>query len=212
MKLTFQPDLCLDRTVLGVTVFRRTLMIQLILCPVSPDLETKRKITENAGKLKNFVNNNNMSINLGKTEVIEIMVQQKRARLPGVPPQLVVETPDGNLKHIAASDSCRLLGANLDKDMSWHVNMDTGQKALIPALRSKIGALSHIAKFMPKHSRLLLANGLILSKLLYLITVWGGAPASYLKRLQALLNKTDRIVTGLLRKTRTSTLMTECKW
>ena len=135
----------------------------------------QERLSTNAVRLKTFLNDNNLSINMGKTAIIEIMTRQKRVRLQdNPPPQLTVTTLQVILKNIQTSDHCRLLGANIDKDMSWKSHLTTGPKALIPALRTKIGALQHFAKYLPKQSRLLLANGLIISKLLYLITVWGG--------------------------------------
>ena len=140
----------------------------------------QQKITKNAEKLKNDLGANKLSINMSKTELVEIMVRQKCVKITGAPPQLNVTAPDGRMKHIVASNSCRLLGANLDRDMSWRAQMDTGPNSLIPALRAKVGVLHHIAKSIPKSSKLLLANGIVLSKLLYLITVWGRAPSPIL--------------------------------
>ena len=95
---------------------------------------------------------------------MEIMTWQKRARLDGNPPQITVK-PDGMLKLITASDSIRLLGANLHKDMIWKSHLETGEKVILPALRSTIGALKFISHNIPVKSCLLLANGLIISKI-----------------------------------------------
>ena len=42
-------------------------------------------------RVKNFLSSNSLSLNLGKTEIVETMVRQKRVRLPGNPPQLSVQ-------------------------------------------------------------------------------------------------------------------------
>ena len=42
--------------------------------------------------------------------------------------------------------------------------------------------------------------------------MWGGLSDKDTRKLQTLLNKCARIVMGLSRKTRTRTLMTECRW
>ena len=52
--------------------------------------------------------------------------------------------------------------------------METGEKAIMPALRSTIGALKYIAHCIPKKSKLLLANGLVMSRVIYLVAMWGG--------------------------------------
>ena len=66
-------------------------------------------------RVKSFLASNSLSLNLGKTELVETMVRQKRVRLPGIPPQLTIQKPDGTLKVITTKDSCRLLGVNMNK-------------------------------------------------------------------------------------------------
>ena len=174
--------------------------------------QAQDKITDNIRKLKTYLDSNSLSINLGKTEIIEVMVRQKRARIGGTPPQLAVQTPEGNLKVILAKKSCRLLGGNLNMDGNWNHQMEKGLKPLLPNLRSAIGSLSHISQHLPRACRLLLANGLILSRILYLIQMWGGLTKKHSKTIQTLMNKTARIVTGLPRATRSRKLMEECGW
>ena len=128
------------------------------------------------------------------------MVRQKRTRVPGIPPQLSIMTSENTLKIINTKDSCRLLGANLNADMNWKHHLELGEKPVLPGVRAQIGILKHISKFMPKKTRLLLANGLIISKILYLIPMWGGLPVTETRKIQVLLNKTARFVTGLSRK------------
>ena len=128
------------------------------------------------------------------------MVRQKRVRLTGLPPQLSVVKPDGSLKVITAKDNCRLLGANLNKDATWSHHLSLGDKPLLKSLRSILGVLSYIGKHMPVRSCLLLANGLFLSKLLYLLPMWGGLSNRDAKMMQILLNKCARSTLGLSRK------------
>ena len=65
---------------------------------------------------------------------------------------------------------------------------------------------------MPQKCRKILAEGLIWSKLTYLIEVWEGVPQTYLKRLQIIMNNTARFVTGDRRCTSKMTLLNKCKW
>ena len=108
--------------------------------------------------MKTFLSANTLSLNLGKTEIVETMVRQKRARLAGAPPQLSVLKPDGTLKVIVAKDYCRLLGANINKDATWSHHLEIGEKPIVPALRSTLGKLTHISKHMSVTCRLLLAT------------------------------------------------------
>ena len=140
------------------------------------------------------------------------MVRQKRARLPGLPPQLTVQKPDLTLKVITAKDSVRLLGANICKDATWSHQLHVGEKPILTNLRSTLGLITHIGKHMPMKSRLLLANGLFLSKLIYLLPMWGGIGSRDAKKIQVLINKCARMVLGRSRKTRTRTLIEGCQW
>ena len=174
--------------------------------------QAQLKLTENTTKIAQFLTANSLSINLGKAELLEIMVRQKRTRIADNPPQLTVIKPDGQLKVISTKDSCRLLGSNLNADISWKHHLFLGEKAIIPILRSTIGALSYIGAGLPKKSKLLLANGFVISRVSYLISMWGGISIKDSKTIQILLNKCARSITNLPRKTRTRTLMENCRW
>ena len=163
-------------------------------------------------RIKIYLAANSLSLNLGKTEIVESMVRQKRVRILGQPPQLSVTKPDGTLKVILAKDSCRLLGANVNKDSTWSHQLELGEKPIAKSLRSTLGILSYLAKFMPVKSRLLLANGLFFSKLLYLLPMWGGLTSRDSKKMQILINKCARTVLGVSRKTHTRALMEGCGW
>ena len=174
--------------------------------------EAQERVVEIVRRAKSFLSSNALSINLGKTEIVELMVRQKRALLPGNPPQLSVMKPDLTLKIIKAKDHCRLLGANISKDATWTHHLETGEKPLCKILQSTLGMISHLAKYIPLRSRLLLANGLFMSRLLYLLPMWGGLPLKDLKKLQTLMNRCTRTVLSKSRRTRTRALMVGCGW
>ena len=163
-------------------------------------------------RVKIFLAANSLSLNLGKTEIVETMVRQKRARLPGLPPQLTIQRPDGSLKVIVAKYSCRLLGVNINKDATWNHQLELGEKPLIKYLRSTLGALTHISRNLPQKSRLLLSNGLFISRILYLLPMWGGLPLRDTKKNQILMNKCAQMILGKNRRTRTRSLMIGCGW
>ena len=47
--------------------------------------EAQVKITKNIDKIKTYLDSNSLSINLGKTEILEIVVRQKQTRITGSP-------------------------------------------------------------------------------------------------------------------------------
>ena len=136
--------------------------------------ENQVKITKNLAAIKEFLNNNGLSINAAKMTLGKIMTRQKRIRAKGTPPRLQVTTPDGEPKEITAAQHNRLLGANIQNNLAWKAHLIDGEKATIPALRRKIGALKHIGAQMTRNTRLIIANGVLISKINYLIQIWGG--------------------------------------
>ena len=174
--------------------------------------QAQERISVIIDRVKQFLAANSLSLNIGKTEIVEIMVRQKRVKLTGLPPQLTVIKPDGILKVITAKEHCRLLGANINRDGTWCHQLELGEKPLLKSLRSTLGVLTHISRNLPIKSRLILANGLFISKLLYLLPMWGGLMNRDCRKIQRLLNKCARMVLGRNRKTRTRKLMQECNW
>ena len=61
-------------------------------------------------------------------------------------------------------------------------------------------------------TRLMVANGLVVSKLCYLIELWGGCEGYLLHSLQVLLNRAARSVTKMSGYTSTKRLMAACSW
>ena len=170
------------------------------------------KIVNNLKLIKEFLNDNNLTINMSKTNLLEVMVKQKHVRTPGAPPHILTKDKDGNNKVITAGCSLRLLGCNLQDNLSWQSHLSTGEKALLPITRQKLGALKHIGRYLSRTSRHILATGMILSRIQYLIQIWGGTERKYIKKVQTLLNATARFVTGKSRRTSTRNLMTSCNW
>ena len=93
--------------------------------------ESQDRLITIIDRVKTYLAANSLSLNIGKTEIVEIMVRQKRVRLPGLPPQLSVTKTDGTLKIILAKDHCRLLGANLNRDATWSHHLEIGEKPIL---------------------------------------------------------------------------------
>ena len=170
------------------------------------------KIEMNLNKMKSFLNSNNLSLNMSKTKLIEIMIKQKRTHAAGSPPSLLTIGQDGQQKVIGAEKNLRILGGNFQDNLSWQAHLMTGDKAILPVIRQKLGALRYMGKHLPRASRMTLATGMIVSRINYIIQVWGGTERKYLKKVQVFLNDAARFVTGLPRRTSTAHLMTACNW
>ena len=173
--------------------------------------DLKEKLTRKLNDAAEFLQRNKLTINQKKSKIQEHMVRQKRVRLRTDPPELNVQTPEG-MKTIKSNVSERLLGINLQNDTSWKSHLQTGEKPLMSALRKRLGALKHLGTQVPKNGRKLLATGLIISKLIYMIPVWGGAPITYIRKLQRIVNNSARYILNGARRWKTDRLMEEVNW
>ena len=162
--------------------------------------------------ISKFLGSNRLAMNQEKTTIIEIMSRQKRVRTVGTPPSLTVPDKQGNPKILTSQMYTRLLGINIGRDLSWSDHLENGEKSILPILRRQIGALFLLVKQLPKTSRLMLTNGLFMSKLCYLLQIWGSASKNLLKKVQVTMNKAARFVTGWSKRTNTTILMKACNW
>ena len=136
--------------------------------------ENQKNIDDNLEKIKTFLNDNKLAVNVPKTTLNEIMNKQKRGRAKGSPPSLSVMTDQNQVKVISAEKTSRLLGGHFTNDLTWKGHLITGEKPMLAAVRKKLGALRHLKKELSYNSRKTLAEGLILSKIHYLLPLWGG--------------------------------------
>ena len=130
------------------------------------------------------------------------MSRQKRMRIAPDSPHLLVKDKNGQDKDITTDDSTRLLGGNIGQNLDWKSHLFTEEKALVPRLRKHLGALKLLSRELPQKSKLLLSNGLIVSKICYLIQVWGSTHKSDIRKVQTILNQTARFVTNSSKRTK----------
>ena len=169
------------------------------------------RITEKLDKIQKYLSANKLAINLKKTSITEFMIPQKRGRITGKSPELLI-VDKGEPKIIKDSKNCRILGSTLQNNLSWQSHLETAERAVLPEARKKLGALHSLRDRLPQESRLQLATSLVISKLVYMITLWGGATQNYVRKAQILMNRAARFVTKMPRKTRIRTLLEKCRW
>ena len=174
--------------------------------------QNRTQIEVNMRMLEEFLNDNDLIINAEKTANMEAMIKQKRGRTPSEPPNLVVTTAGGHIKTIKDKREMRILGTNLEQNRSWMSPLENGKKAILPATRKKFGNLQQLGKMLPRASRKLLAEGLLISKMTYVIPQWGGAANNQILLAQILQNIIARWITGCGKKIRISSLLEEVGW
>ena len=79
-------------------------------------------------------------------------------------------------------------------------------------ITTRINALSKISRISNFKTRKMIANGIVMSKLIYLIQLWGGSPKYLICLLQKLQNRAARLVTKKNIFTPIKVLLTQCGW
>ena len=113
---------------------------------------------------------------------------------------------------IEASTGQRLLGANVHESLKFKEHIMGEEKSMVKLLNTRIKALKKIKYIATFKERLMVANVLFMSCLVYGIQVWGGCE-EYLQRcLQVLQNRAAKVVTGLGYYTPVKELMRQTGW
>ena len=170
------------------------------------------RLSEILDRITTYLNDNKMSINPTKTILWELMNSQKACKVKGNPPKLNTSDSQGNVKIVQPSKNEKCLGGNIQNNLQWQAMLETGEDALIPTLRKKLGILKFLGKNIPQKCRLLLANGLLIGRINYLLPLYGGAPEKYIHKIQVIMNNSARFVTGAGRRAKSRDLMDAVKW
>ena len=113
---------------------------------------------------------------------------------------------------ITPFQSHRLLGTTVSQSLRWDDHIVKEDKSLISQLRSRLNGLSLISKYASYQTRLMVGQGIFMSKLCYLIQIWGGTSGQMIKTCQVMQNKAMRLITGMHWFTPTGVLLRKCNW
>ena len=125
-------------------------------------------------KIKEYLNLNDLVINMDKMVLSECMIKQKWGRTAGSPTELEVENAAGQLETVRDSQYCRVLGATIQNNLTWIGHLEHAKKAILPEVRRNLGLLRSLRRKLPRSCRDTMARGMVTSKLTYLISIWGG--------------------------------------
>ena len=159
-------------------------------CTSDPDPQVlSRKLSDQYSSLANFLGANCLKVNDDKTHTLVLATSQLRRKRPNM--NILVEI-GGELNE--PSEVERLLGAHVHRDMKWGEMVQNNDKSVVRALVTRTNALSKIAKIADFKTMKMIGNGIWLSKLIYMISVWGGTEGYLLTTLQKLQNRAARII------------------
>ena len=148
-----------------------------------------RVLSEKYAKLADWMNENKLVSNSDKTQLV-VMGKRKQ----NVSRELVSMIAGGHV--IKPSETGKLLGAQLHQNMDWRVHLRDHKASLLNQLLSRINGLRKVCVHADFQTRLMVANGVVISKLTYLITLWGGASQYLINMLQVQQMTAARYVCG----------------
>ena len=166
-----------------------------------------------------YMNSNKLKLNNDKTHLL-VMTTSKNRRNNPTEIELTTSNEEINTEDslsnmdtiIQPSASEKLLGVQIHEDLKWAEYIMHDEKSLIKQLTTRLNALILIYSCASFKTRLMIANGLFMSKLIYLIPLWSGCEKYLLKALQIIQNKAARLVTRSGYRTPIKTLLTQCGW
>ena len=88
-----------------------------------------------------------------------------------------------------------LLGVQVHQDLGFATNIFYGRGSVVSSLSTRIGALKRVSKVASYKTRLSVYSSLVISRILYVLPLYGGAPNYMITALQHKMNEAMRIVT-----------------
>ena len=120
--------------------------------------------------ISNYMALNKLFLNSDKTHLI-IMASKKKHRKSGN----FGITLDTGREIIEPVDGERLLGGQVSNDFTWNDHVRNNDKSMLKILTSRVNALRKISFALSFKSRKLIAMGIVMSRLVDLIQLFGGA-------------------------------------
>ena len=149
---------------------------------------------------------NRLKLNDDKTHLLVMTTDQMRRNYPVT---VHITTPS---ETIEPSETETLLGAKIQQNLKFTEHIRDDEKSLFSQLTTRLNGLKKISKVASFKTRLMIANGIFMSKLIYVIPLWCGCESYLIKSLQIIQNKAARVVTKSNWYTPVKTLLSQCNW
>ena len=159
-------------------------------CSSKDPEELSRKLSSKYMVVSEYMVNNRLKLNDDKTHLMVMTTSQFRKRNPNL--HVEIRTPTEIIEPTVTE---KLLGGSVHQDMKWAEHLLDGDSSLVKGLTTRLSALKKVGKIASFRNRKMIANGLIMSKLSYLIPLWAGCETYLMQALQRVQNKAARTVT-----------------
>ena len=163
------------------------------------------KLSEQYDTIAEYMAANKLVINGDKTHLV-VMGNKKAGDVRG---QVSLSAGE---HLVLPSQTEKLLGCQISEDLDWKHHLLVSDESMTKQLTSRVNGLCLISDLATFETRLMVANGIFMSKLCYLVQLWGGCDEYLLSALQIIQNRAARIVSRLSWFTPVRILLKKCKW
>ena len=167
----------------------------------------KEQIKSKYSEISDLMAANRLVLNSEKTHLL-VMASKSQHRSHG---NYSLELDTGN-EIILPENHQRLLGCEMNCDFTWKEHLQDNEFSMQRQLTSRINALKKISFSASFKTRKMVANGVVISRIIYVIQLWGGTSDFLIKMLQVLQNKAARFVTQKDIFTSQKQLLLQCGW
>ena len=174
----------------------------------SDHTELYEKLTENYNILADYMINNILMLNEDKTHLVVMCSSQSRYRSQSAS---LVKIDTGS-EFIKPTSTQKILGCHIQNDLKWTEHIRYSEDNLLKSLNSRINALKLISRLCDFKGRKTIANGIFLSKISYMITLWGSCSKELLNSLQVIQNRAARLVTKSHQYIHTGDILKQIGW
>ena len=169
--------------------------------------ELKEDINQKYQVIAQYMAKNKLILNSNKTHLMVMTSAKKHSTHQNF--GIVLDT--GSETILPQSEE-KLLGVVVSNSLTWNKHIRDSDKSLIRTLTSRINALSKVCQYTNFKTRKMVANGIVMSYLSYLMPLYGGCPDYLLNALQILQNRAARLVTKSSWYTPSSTMLLQVGW
>ena len=155
--------------------------------------------------ISKYMISNKLVINDDKTHLV-VMAKQGQG---GARDRVVLQAGAHSIQPVRTE---KLLGCHISQDLKWKEHLMTNDHSVIKQLTSRVNGLSLVSSRAKFQTRLMVANGIVISQLCYMIQLWGGCEEYLLNSLQVIMNRAARCVTRYSGYTSTRKLLSACNW
>ena len=148
----------------------------------------EEKLNDKYDTLASYMANNKLKLNDDKTHLL-IMTTRQKHRILDI--DIQINTATDEIKPIKSE---KLLGVFIQDDLKWTEYILNNEKSLLKQLSTRLNAMKMISSIASFKTRLMIANGIFCSKLIFQICLWGGSEDYLLSALQIVQNKAARFV------------------